>query len=165
MRGVQDPGGAGAERNAVTVPRNMLPADAAPDGKVRGGTLMELADVAGAYAAVHHAHCYVVSVAVDSMCFRQPVFVGDIVEARAWVTWTGRTSIETSVVLSAMHPPEARVRQVASVYCVYVAVDDHGRPQPVRPLAVSTDEEWVQQEAALGRRARRLAASARVQRS
>jgi hypothetical protein len=42
-----------------------------------------------------------VTVTVDSMSFHSPVHIGNLVTVRAEVTWVGRTSMETRVVVTA----------------------------------------------------------------
>jgi acyl-CoA hydrolase len=139
----------------------MLPADAVAGRRVHAGPLMNLADSAGGGAAMRHTGCPVVTAAADWLHFSEPVYVGDIVEVRARVTWTGRTSIETNVVLTAQSPTGGAPRQVANGYFVYVALDDQHRPCVARRLAVTTAQERDDWRAAEGRHARRLASRSR----
>ena len=62
-------------------------------GNVHGGWIMKLVDEAGALACMRHAQKKVVTVAIDSMTFRQPIKIGDLVILNAEVTYTGRTSM------------------------------------------------------------------------
>jgi acyl-CoA hydrolase len=98
----------------------------------------------------------VVTVVMDSMTFEQPVYVGDLVEVHAQVTWAGRTSIETEVNIRAENALTGEVRQISTAYFVYVAIDENGRPTPVEPLLVSTREQRRGLQAAEERRAQRL---------
>src|ERR1051325_10915421 len=79
-----------------------------------------------------------VTVVLDSMTFEQPVYVGNLVVLHACVTWTGRTSLETEVTIDAEDVLTGDVRHISTAYFVYVAIDEHGRPTPVRPLEVTT---------------------------
>jgi acyl-CoA hydrolase len=135
----------------------MLPEDANPRGNIHGGTLMKLADTAGGVCATRHARKRVVTVVMDSMTFEEPVYVGHLVIVHAEVTWTGRTSIETEVSIEADDVLTGEVRHISTAFLVYVAIDENGRPTPVRPLEVSTDEQRARWAAAEQRRARRLA--------
>ena len=134
----------------------MLPEDANPRGNVHGGTLMKLADSAGGVCATRHTRQRVVTVVIDSMTFEQPVYVGNLVVLHAQVTWTGRTSIETEVVIHAEDTLTGEVRHISTAYLVYVAIDEDGRPTPVRPLTVRTSEQEASWKAAEERRARRI---------
>ena len=134
----------------------MQPEDANPHGNVHGGTLMKLADTAGGTCATRHARRPMVTVVMDSMTFEQPVYVGNLVVLRAHVTWTGRTSLETEVTIDAEDLLSGEVRRISTAYFVYVAIDEQGRPTPVRPLEVKTQEQRRRWQEAEQRRARRL---------
>ncbi len=134
----------------------MLPEDANPAGNVHGGTLMKLADTAGGIAAIRHARRRLVTAVMDSMTFEQPVYVGNLVLLHATVTWTGRTSLETEVTIDAEDVLSGNVRRISTAYFVYVALDEHARPTPVRPLQVTTAEQRRRWEDAEQRRAVRL---------
>jgi acyl-CoA hydrolase len=134
----------------------MLPGDANPRGNVHGGTLMKLADTAGGTCATRHARHQVVTVVMDSMTFEQPVYVGNLVLLRACITWTGQTSIETEVIIDAEDVLTGEVRRISTAYFVYVGIDRHGRPTPVRPLEVTTEEQRRRWQEAEQRRAIRL---------
>ena len=127
----------------------MNPAQANATGNVHGGEIMKLVDEAGALAAMRHARALVVTVAIDSMTFMEPVYVGNVVTVDAEVTYVGRTSIETRVSVSAEDPLTGTVVMTNHAYVVYVALDTSGRPHAVPPLiATSPDEEQIMQEAA-----------------
>ena len=70
-----------------------MPADSNPGGSVFGGWLMSQMDLAGATIAVKRAHGPVVTIAVDSMVFHQPVRIGDEVTVYGEITRVGTTSI------------------------------------------------------------------------
>ena len=134
----------------------MLPEDANPHGNVHGGTLMKLADTAGGTCATRHARRAMVTVVMDSMTFEQPVYVGNLLMLHACVTWTGRTSLETEVTIDAENLLSGQVRHISTGYFVYVAIDDQGRPTPVRPMEPATDEQRRRWQDAEERRAARL---------
>ena len=145
-----------ASPDELTLAQVMLPEDANPRGNVHGGTLMKLADTAGGVCATRHARQRVVTVVMDSMTFEEPVYVGNLVVVHAQVTWTGRTSIETEVSIEAEDALTGERRHISSAFFVYVAIDEHGRPTPVRPLEVKTSEQHRRWHEAEQRRARRL---------
>ncbi len=134
----------------------MLPQDANPQGNVHGGTLMKLADTAGGTCAIRHARRPVVTVVMDSMTFEQPVYVGDLVLVNACLTWTGHTSMEMEVTIDAENVLAGTVRRISTAFFVYVAIDERGRPVPVRPLEVSSDDERRRWQEAERRRGLRL---------
>ena len=54
-----------------------MPADTNPSGDIFGGWLLSQMDLAGSTTATRRAGGRVATVAITSMVFRQPVFVGD----------------------------------------------------------------------------------------
>lgn len=140
----------------LTLAQVMLPEDANPRGNVHGGTLMKLADTAGGVCATRHTRQRVVTVVMDSMTFLQPVYVGNLLVLHAQVTWTGRTSIETEVTIHAEDTLTGEVRHISTAYLLFVAIDENGRPTPVRPLELRTAEQRARWKAAEERRASRI---------
>jgi uncharacterized protein (TIGR00369 family) len=147
---------ASAGANELTLAQVMLPEDANPRGNVHGGTLMKLADTAGGVCATRHTRQRVVTVVMDSMTFEEPVYVGDLVVVHAEVTWTGHTSVETEVSIEAEDALTGERRHISRAFFVYVAIDEDGRPTPVRPLEVTTPDQRRRWHEAEQRRARRL---------
>lgn len=135
----------------------MLPDDANHQGNVHGGTLMKLADNAGAIAAMRHAGRRVVTAVMDSMTFEYPVSVGDLVMVDAVVTWAGRTSLEVEVAVDAEAILTGARHRTSTAFFVYVALDDAGYPCPIPPLEPRTDDERTRFAQAEERRRYRLA--------
>lgn len=125
----------------VTLTQLMGPQDANMLGNVHGGIIMKLCDEAGGMAASKFARRPSVTVAVDSMAFHSPVHIGNLITVQAEVTWTGRTSMETRVVVTAEDVLTGAVTHTNTAYFVYVALDENGRPTPVPPLLCQTEEE------------------------
>jgi uncharacterized protein (TIGR00369 family) len=133
----------------------MEPQDTNPFGSVHGGVIMKNIDVAGAVAAMRHCRSNAVTVSVDRIDFIEPVRVGELVLFKATVNAVGRTSMEVGVRVEAENLLTGNVRYVASAYITFVAVDANGKPCPVPPLAVETEEEARRcAEAALRRETR-----------
>lgn len=118
----------------------MLPEHANQLGAVHGGVVMKAVDEAGAICAMRHARSPCVTVYVDSMEFHHPVHVGQLLRCQARVTWTGKTSVEVWIRVEAEDIIAGKITLTNSAYVVYVALDSTGRPTPVPPLGVSTDE-------------------------
>jgi len=144
----------GASR--ITISQLMHPEHANLLGNVHGGWIMKLVDEAGALACMRHAQRKVVTVAIDSMTFRQPIRIGDLIILNAEVTYTGRTSMEVEVKVLAENPVTGEQTQTNTAYLVYVALDDDGKPTAVHPLRPETEEEKRKFEQAKERQAWRL---------
>ena len=125
-------------------------------GNVHGGWIMKLMDEAGALACMRHAQRKVVTVAMDSMVFRQPILIGDLVILTAEVTYVGRTSMEVEVQVNAENPVTGERTHTNTAYLVYVALDDEGRPTSVPGLTVETEAQQRRMEEAKERQERRL---------
>lgn len=147
----------------VTLAKLMGPPDANVHGNVHGGHIMKLMDEAGASAAIRHAARPVVTVAVDQVLFLEPIHIGDLVTVQADVTYAGRTSLETRLVVRAQNLLTGAVTHTNTAYFVYVALDDAGKPTPVPTLDVQTGDERAEWQAAQERQAYRLSQRARRQ--
>ncbi len=140
----------------ITLSQLMHPEHANLIGNVHGGWVMKLVDEAGALACMRHAQRKVVTVAIDSMTFRQPIKIGDLVILNAEVTYTGHTSMEATVEVHAENPVTGAQTHTNTAYLVYVALDDEGRPTSVPPLQAETEEDRQTMKQAQERQERRL---------
>jgi uncharacterized protein (TIGR00369 family) len=125
-------------------------------GNVHGGWIMKLVDEAGALSCMRHAQRKVVTVAIDSMTFREPIRIGDLIILNAEVSYVGRTSMEAEVHVIAENPITGERTYTNTAYLVYVALDDMGRPTSVPALHAETEEEKRRMEKAQQRQERRL---------
>jgi acyl-CoA hydrolase len=75
----------------------MTPDKANFSGNVHGGVLLKYLDEVAYACASRYAGCYVVTLSVDQVMFRQPVHVGELVTFLASVNYTGRTSMEIGI--------------------------------------------------------------------
>jgi len=147
-----------ASESRLVLHQLMVPEHANALGNVHGGVILRMVDEAGAICAMRHARLPCVTIAIDSMTFRQPVHLGDLVSCTATVTWVGKSSIEVCVNVHAENPITGVTSHTNSAFVVYVALGDDGRPTPVRPLLLTTDEERVAFAAGAERQARRTQA-------
>jgi uncharacterized protein (TIGR00369 family) len=134
----------------------MMPHMANNLGHVFGGVILSLVDRVAAVAAIRHARQPCVTVSVDRVDFHEPIRLGELVIARASVNHVGRTSMEVGVRIETENLFTGERRHTNSCYVTLVAVDAHGRPSPVRPLLLETDEDRRRQTKAEARRRRRL---------
>jgi len=135
--------------------KSMLPSDANPSGNVHGGEIMKLIDECAGAAAGRHARQRVVTARVDELSFLAPVYVGNLVTARASVNDVGTKSMEIGVRVDAEDILTGAVVHVSSAYLVYVAIDAHGKAAPIPPVLAESDEEKRRMAAAKLRRERR----------
>jgi len=136
--------------------RTMLPSDANPYGNVHGGEIMKLIDACAGAAATRHARSRVVTAFVDELSFLAPVYVGDLVTAKASVNHVGRSSMEVGVRVESENLLTGSVVHISSAHLVFVSIDEKGTPVPLPTLIAETDEERRRLAAAEERRAQRL---------
>ena len=72
------------------------------------------------------------TVAVDGMAFLRPVNVGDVVTCYARLRTVGRTSMKIDVEVWVQRYADTALLRVTEGTFTYVAIDHHGKPQPVR---------------------------------
>ncbi len=112
-----------------------MPADTNAHGTIFGGWVMSQVDVAGSIPAWERAQGRIVTVAVNSFVFQEPVFVGDLVSFYARVLKVGRTSttVDVEVYAERRRGGRKQVVRVTEAQLTYVAVDEQRRPRPVPP--------------------------------
>jgi uncharacterized protein (TIGR00369 family) len=126
----------------------MGPQNANTQGNVHGGVIMKMVDEAGAIVAMRHSGHPVVTVAVDSMTFMEPIYVGHLVLCKAELTYAGRTSMEVRVEVVAEHPFRGTSTLTNTAYLVYVALDENRRPTTIPELFYENSEEQARALAA-----------------
>jgi acyl-CoA hydrolase len=144
-------------KSRVTLTQLMLPQHANALGNVHGGVIMKMVDETAAISAMRHAQRPCVTVAVDSMTFREHVSVGELLSCTASVNYVGRSSLEVGVRVLAEDPITGKTTHTNSAYLVFVALGDDDRPCAVPQLLVETPEEQRRLEQAKARQAHRLA--------
>jgi acyl-CoA thioesterase YciA len=121
----------------------LLPKDTNAHGTIFGGVILSHIDLASAIEArAVAAHRYVTR-AMRAVEFHEPVFVGDIVSFYPELVRIGHTSVTVRVTVEAERwgvPPtrlgltgHGEVVKVTEAEVVLVAVNDQGRPVPIRP--------------------------------
>lgn len=109
-----------------------MPTNTNAAGDIFGGWIMSQVDIAGSIAAYRRAKGRVVTVAVNSFQFHQPVFVGDLISCYADVTRVGRTSLTVRVeVYAERNRLVEECIKVTEATLTFVAVDGNRRPRPV----------------------------------
>ena len=109
-----------------------MPADTNSNGDIFGGWLLSQMDLGGAIFARNLSRSRVATVAIDAMAFLCPVNVGDIVSCHAAHEKTGRTSMRIQVEAWAQRQKGGEHVRVTKGTFTYVAIDDDGRPHPVK---------------------------------
>lgn len=106
-----------------------------------GGRLMEWIDDVAGIAARLQCGGNVTTAAIDTLEFKNPAFLNEIVVIEAWVTHVGRTSMEVRADSYVIDPTTGTRNMINHAYLTEVCVDDDGHPIPVPWGLVATTEE------------------------
>jgi acyl-CoA hydrolase len=131
-------------------------------GVMFGGIMMQWIDVCAGVAAMRHAHGAVLTASIDRLDFLSPVRVGETVVLQAMVNYTARTSMEVGCRVETEDMTTGQRRYVTKAYLTFVAIDGQGKPRPISPLELVSEEDHRRHADAEFRRAERLRASGRL---
>jgi acyl-CoA hydrolase len=135
----------------VTLRFLAAPTDAGLAEGVGAGRVLEWIDKAAYACATNWAGTYCVTAYVGDVRFARRIPVGDIVEARARIVHTGRSSMHVVVTVSSGDPKTPTLTPATRCLVVFVAVDAGGSTVAVPPFTPGTDEERALQESATKR--------------
>ena len=124
-------------------------------GNVHGGDLLKMLDQVAYACASRYSGNYVVTLSVDQVMFREPIYVGELVTFAASVNYVGTTSMEVGIRVEAEDVRARTIRHTNSCYFTMVAMHD-GKPVQVPPLPLETDLQRCRSKAAEQRKAMRL---------
>ena len=113
--------------------RVMMPRDTNAVGTIFGGVILSEIDLAAASEAHKQHSGRVVTVSMDQVDFKAPVYVGDLVSFYAQTLRTGRTSITVDVAVWAQRRFGGGSSEfVTEAKVTMVAVDENFHPTPLR---------------------------------
>ena len=109
-----------------------MPQDTNPNGDIFGGWVTSQMDLGSGILAAKTAQARVVTAAMEGMSFLQPVRVGDTVRCYAHVEKIGRTSMTIPVEVWVTRYMTGEELRVTHGVFTLVAVDESGKPIPVK---------------------------------
>ncbi len=145
-----------ASQSVVTMTELVLPSHTNALKSAFGGVIMSWIDIAAAISAQRHSRQSVVTASIDALSFVAPVYAGWVVNLKACVNYTGRSSMEVGVRADAENPRAGETFHVASAYLTFVAIGESGRPIEIPPVLPVTVEEKRRYDAGKHRRELRL---------
>lgn len=129
------------EDTRISITQLMMPANANFSGKIHGGYILNLMDQIAFACASKHSGTYCVTASVDTVDFRKPIDVGELVTMKASINYVGRTSMVVGIRVEAQNIQTGKVKHCNSSYFTMVAKDDSGKPTPVPGIIVDDDIE------------------------
>jgi acyl-CoA thioesterase YciA len=109
-----------------------MPADTNANGDIFGGWLLSQMDIGGGVFASKVAKSRTVTVAIEAMNFRKPVYVGDLVSVHANLVRVGRTSVTVHLEAWVLRRKELLSILVTDGNFTYVSIDEQGHPQTIK---------------------------------
>jgi acyl-CoA thioesterase YciA len=109
-----------------------MPADTNGNGDIFGGWLLSQMDVAGGVFVGKITKSRNVTVAIEAMNFRKPVYVGDLVSVYGTLVRVGRTSITVHLEAWVTRRKETQAILVTDGNFTYVSIDDQGHPRVIQ---------------------------------
>ena len=109
-----------------------MPADTNQNGDIFGGWVMSQMDMGAGIVATRIAKKRVTTVAVDQIVFLNPVKVGDMVSCYGELIKIGNTSMKIKIEVWILRKLSTEEIKVTEGIFTFVAIDEFGRPTPVR---------------------------------
>lgn len=113
----------------------MMPRDANHYGTIFGGIVLSYIDQAAFIEARRHGMHRWVTVSVDRVEFRAPVYIGDVVSFLTTTERTGTSSVQVRIRVEAERHDAAEIVHVTEASLTMVSVDANGKPVPFRSPA------------------------------
>ncbi|QDU83316.1 putative acyl-CoA thioester hydrolase [Planctomycetes bacterium Pla163] len=117
---------------APAIRQVMMPRDTNANGTIFGGVILAQIDLAAAIEAHRWHGGRLVTVAMNSIVFKEPVHVGDLVSFYTSTIKKGRTSVRVRVdVWSQRRFGSKAYIPVTAAEVTMVAIDEDGKPTPI----------------------------------
>lgn len=110
-------------------------------GKVHGGMLMKWLDQAGYACATNYSNLYCVLAYVSGINLIKSIGIGDLLEIRAKVVYTGNTSISVALEVFGRKLEADEFELKAQSLMTFVGMDSNGKPGKMPTFVPKTDKE------------------------
>ncbi|PCH68213.1 MAG: acyl-CoA thioesterase [Bacteroidetes bacterium] len=128
------------KESEIVMTELMTPEMANFSGKVHGGTIMSFIDKVAYVCASKYAGTGCITAAVDSISFKLPVEVGELLTFQAKVIWVGRSSMVVKIDLFSVNITANTLKETNTCYATMVAIKD-GKTYQVPRLDCQTPYE------------------------
>lgn len=127
--------------NWVITVDSVFPHHANPLGTLFGGRVLEIMDVNASIACSRFCRRVSVTASTEPIDFRNPIYVGEIVELKSRVAWVGRSSMIVRCEVFGENAATGERRLCTIGHLNFVALGDDNKPTPVPRLRVETPLE------------------------
>jgi acyl-CoA hydrolase len=141
-----------ADESETVMTEIIFPNDTNPMGIVQGGRIVQLMDIACAVCAQVHSERIAVTASIDSVHFKSPAKLGDVLTIKARITRVFNTSMEIYAEVTAKRLPEMKPFLTNYAYFTFVALDDYQKPVKIPPIHPTTERDQRYFEEALSRK-------------
>lgn len=127
----------------------VCPNDTNPMGILQGGRLVQWMDIASAVCAQNHSERICVTASIDSVKFKSPAKVGDIITIKAKMTRAFKSSMEIFVQAWAKKVLSQKAYLINEAFFTFVAIDDNACPTEVyllKPVPENEKKEYINAE-------------------
>lgn len=140
------------DRKSLSMTILMTPELSNFSGVVHGGHLLRMLDQVAYACATRYCGVDVVTISVDTVSFRHPIPIGNLVTFLARVNYTGRTSMEVGIKVISEDIKNRTATHTNSCYFTMVALDPDGSPLSIDQLTPKTADDIRRFEAAKRRK-------------
>ncbi|MGB6976003.1 MAG: acyl-CoA thioesterase [Gammaproteobacteria bacterium] len=141
---------------SIQIAEIMMPHMSNFSGNIHGGNLLSLFDKVAYACASQYSSLSMVTLSVDQVFFKEPIFVSDLVVCYGTVNYVGNTSMEIGIRVEAQNLLTGERRHTNTCYFTMVALGENGKPTTIPPFTPVTDIDRRRFEAAQQRRKFRL---------
>jgi acyl-CoA hydrolase len=126
-----------ASESQVVLSQLMLPSYSNFSGKIHGGYILNLMDQVAFACASKHSGNYCVTASVDKVDFLHAIEVGEMINLKAMVNYTGKTSMVIGLRVESENIRTGEIKHCNSSYFTMVAKDDNGNNASVPGLILN----------------------------
>ncbi len=144
------------KESLVVMNEIVLPNDTNTLNNLMGGRLLHWMDICAAIAGQRHSNQIVVTASVDSVSFKEPIRLGDVVTLNAWVTRAFNSSMEIFIEVYCENIPRGEKYKCNEAFYTFVALDSRQKPVEIPEISPETEDEKAKYDGALRRRQIRL---------
>ena len=117
----------------------IMPSHLNPNSSIFGGQLLAWLDLDLYVFVAEKVRCTtMVTVSMEKVYFKNPGYLGEIIEIHGAIKKLRRTSVTVSGMAEAVNPENDSRRTIIECEVTYVSVDKRGRPTPLPKAPVHT---------------------------